>query len=76
MISYDDLLSITAGADLMIAGELIFAAPLVAESLGCAGFRRFSSLAHFSRLTIRPFWSMCHGLFTCEERDGRFIEPR
>jgi UDP:flavonoid glycosyltransferase YjiC (YdhE family) len=32
--TYDDLLSAAAGADLMIAGELVFAAPLVAEKLG------------------------------------------
>jgi rhamnosyltransferase subunit B len=31
--TYDDLLSAAAGADLMIAGELVFAAPLVAEKL-------------------------------------------
>lgn len=31
--TYDDLLSAVAGADLMIAGELVFAAPLVAEKL-------------------------------------------
>src|ERR1700732_1422263 len=30
----DDLLAAVAGADLMIAGELLFAAPLVAEKLG------------------------------------------
>jgi len=32
--TYDDLLAAVAGADLMIAGELVFAAPLVAEKLG------------------------------------------
>jgi UDP:flavonoid glycosyltransferase YjiC (YdhE family) len=32
--TYDDLLSAAAGADLMIAGELVYAAPLVAEKLG------------------------------------------
>ena len=31
---YDDLLRAATGADLMIAGELVFAAPLVAEKLG------------------------------------------
>jgi len=31
--TYDDLLSVAAGADLMIAGELVYAAPLVAERL-------------------------------------------
>jgi len=31
--TYDDLLSAAADADLMIAGELVFAAPLVAEKL-------------------------------------------
>ena len=31
--TYDDLISIAAGADLMIAGELVYAAPLVAEKL-------------------------------------------
>lgn len=32
--TYDDLLQVAAGADLLIAGELVFAAPLVAEKLG------------------------------------------
>ncbi len=32
--TYEDLLSIAAGADLMIAGELVYAAPLVSEKLG------------------------------------------
>jgi rhamnosyltransferase subunit B len=32
--TYEDLLSAAAGADLMIAGEIVFAAPLVAEKLG------------------------------------------
>jgi rhamnosyltransferase subunit B len=31
--TYDDLISAAAGADLMIAGELVYAAPLVAEKL-------------------------------------------
>ena len=31
--TYDDLISVAAGADLMIAGELVYAAPLVAEKL-------------------------------------------
>src|SRR3984885_4069821 len=31
--TYDDLISVAAGADLMIAGELVYAAPLVAENL-------------------------------------------
>lgn len=31
--TYDDLMSAAAGADLMIAGELVYAAPLVAEKL-------------------------------------------
>jgi rhamnosyltransferase subunit B len=31
--SYEDLLSAAAGADLMLAGELVDAAPLVAEKL-------------------------------------------
>ncbi|MGA8224093.1 MAG: glycosyltransferase [Candidatus Acidiferrales bacterium] len=31
--TYDDLLSAATGADLMIAGELVYAAPLVAEKL-------------------------------------------
>jgi rhamnosyltransferase subunit B len=31
--TYDDLVSAAAGADLMIAGELVYAAPLVAEKL-------------------------------------------
>jgi UDP:flavonoid glycosyltransferase YjiC (YdhE family) len=31
--TYDDLLAAAAGADLMIAGEIVFAAPLVAEKL-------------------------------------------
>ena len=31
--TYDDLLSVAASADLMIAGELVYAAPLVAEKL-------------------------------------------
>ena len=32
--TYDDLVAALAGADLMIAGELVYAAPLVAEKLG------------------------------------------
>jgi len=32
--TYDDLMAAAAGADLMIAGELVYAAPLVAEKLG------------------------------------------
>jgi UDP:flavonoid glycosyltransferase YjiC (YdhE family) len=32
--TYDDLLSAAIGADLMLAGELVYAAPLVAEKLG------------------------------------------
>lgn len=32
--TYDDLLAAVAGADLMFAGELVYAAPLVAEKLG------------------------------------------
>jgi rhamnosyltransferase subunit B len=32
--TYDDLLRAATGADLMIAGELVYAAPLVAEKLG------------------------------------------
>jgi rhamnosyltransferase subunit B len=32
--TYTDLLNAAAGADLMIAGELVYAAPLVAEKLG------------------------------------------
>jgi UDP:flavonoid glycosyltransferase YjiC (YdhE family) len=32
--TYDDLLAAAAGADLMVAGELVYAAPLVAEKLG------------------------------------------
>jgi UDP:flavonoid glycosyltransferase YjiC (YdhE family) len=32
--TYDDLLAAAVGADLMIAGELVYAAPLVAEKLG------------------------------------------
>ena len=32
--TYDDLVAAVAGADLMIAGELVYAAPLVAEKLG------------------------------------------
>lgn len=32
--TYDDLLSGTAGTDIMLAGELVYAAPLVAEKLG------------------------------------------
>ena len=31
--TYDDLISIATGADLLIAGELVYAAPLVAEKL-------------------------------------------
>jgi rhamnosyltransferase subunit B len=31
--TYDDLISVAAGADLLIAGELVYAAPLVAEKL-------------------------------------------
>lgn len=31
--TYDDLISVAIGADLMIAGELVYAAPLVAEKL-------------------------------------------
>jgi rhamnosyltransferase subunit B len=31
--TYNDLVSVAAGADLMIAGELVYAAPLVAEKL-------------------------------------------
>jgi UDP:flavonoid glycosyltransferase YjiC (YdhE family) len=31
--TYDDLISVAAGADLMITGELVYAAPLVAEKL-------------------------------------------
>jgi rhamnosyltransferase subunit B len=31
--TYDDLISVAAGADLMIAGELVYATPLVAEKL-------------------------------------------
>jgi rhamnosyltransferase subunit B len=31
--TYEDLISVATGADLMIAGELVFAAPLVAEKL-------------------------------------------
>jgi UDP:flavonoid glycosyltransferase YjiC (YdhE family) len=32
--TYDDLLAAAAGADLMVAGEIVYAAPLVAEKLG------------------------------------------
>ena len=32
--TYDDLVAAAAGADLMLAGELVYAAPLVAEKLG------------------------------------------
>lgn len=32
--TYEDLISVAKGADLMIAGELVYAAPLVAEKLG------------------------------------------
>jgi rhamnosyltransferase subunit B len=32
--TYEDLLAAAAGVDLMIAGEIVFAAPLVAEKLG------------------------------------------
>lgn len=32
--TYDDLAAAVAGADMMIAGELVYAAPLVAEKLG------------------------------------------
>ncbi len=32
--TYQDLLSVATGADLLIAGELVYAAPLVAEKLG------------------------------------------
>jgi rhamnosyltransferase subunit B len=32
--TYDDLLAVAVDADLMIAGELVYAAPLVAEKLG------------------------------------------
>lgn len=32
--TYDDLAAAAAGADLMLAGELVYAAPLVAEKLG------------------------------------------
>ena len=32
--TYDDLVSAAAGMDLMIAGELVYAAPLVAEKIG------------------------------------------
>jgi UDP:flavonoid glycosyltransferase YjiC (YdhE family) len=32
--TYDDLISVAASADLMIASELVYAAPLVAEKLG------------------------------------------
>ena len=32
--TYEDLIAVAAGADLMVAGELVFAAPLVAEKLG------------------------------------------
>jgi rhamnosyltransferase subunit B len=35
--TYDDLLSVAASADLMIAGELVYAAPLVAEKLKLRG---------------------------------------
>ena len=31
--TYEDLLSVAKDADLMIAGELVYAAPLVAEKL-------------------------------------------
>jgi rhamnosyltransferase subunit B len=39
--TYDDLLSVASGADLMIAGELVYAAPLVAEKLS---LRRVSAI--------------------------------
>jgi UDP:flavonoid glycosyltransferase YjiC (YdhE family) len=32
--TYDDLVSVATGADLLIAGELVYAAPLVAEKIG------------------------------------------
>ena len=32
--TYDDLLSVASGADLMIAGEVVYPAPLIAEKLG------------------------------------------
>jgi UDP:flavonoid glycosyltransferase YjiC (YdhE family) len=32
--TYDDLVSVTENADLLIAGELVYAAPLVAEKIG------------------------------------------
>lgn len=33
-VTYEDLLTAAAGADLMIAGEIVYGAPLVAEKLG------------------------------------------
>ncbi len=45
--TYDDLLSAAAGADLMIVGELVYAAPLVAEKLGLCWASAILSPASF-----------------------------
>jgi UDP:flavonoid glycosyltransferase YjiC (YdhE family) len=45
--TYDDLLSAAAAADLMIAGELVYAAPLVAEKLGLPWVSAILSPASF-----------------------------
>jgi hypothetical protein len=45
--TYDDLLQAAAGADLMIAGELNYAAPLVSEKLGLRWVSAILSPASF-----------------------------
>ena len=53
--TYADLKLAAANADLMIAGELNFAAPLVAENLDCHGHRRSFRHVHSSPRTIPRF---------------------
>jgi UDP:flavonoid glycosyltransferase YjiC (YdhE family) len=45
--TYEDLLKVAAGADLMVAGELNYAAPLVAEKLGLRWVSAILSPASF-----------------------------
>ena len=58
--TYEDLLAASEGgdlmADLMIAGELVFAAPLVAEKLGLRWVSEILSPTHSFRPTIPPCW--------------------
>jgi UDP:flavonoid glycosyltransferase YjiC (YdhE family) len=46
--TYEDLLQSIEGVDLMVAGELVYAAPLVAEKLGL----RWASLTRISHMLI------------------------